>query len=244
MSSLNARLIIDVGMSEGNDTQFYLRKGFSVIGVEADPTLYDELLTRFAPDISAGRLTVLNRAAAGVSGAYVDFWHNSAAQGHSGLRKSSQSTENDRHSVLTIAWPELKSISGIPYYLKMDIEGAEPDFMRSVLGEQILPTYASAECQNFQPIDLFHQMGYRKFRLINQIKHAQFPIPNPPLEGNYVPMPGVHHWSGLFGRELPGRRWFSFDEISEIHRKAHELWTYETILSGWIDCHVTTMDAD
>ena len=32
-------LIYDVGMHKGEDTEFYLRKGFRVIAIEADPDL-------------------------------------------------------------------------------------------------------------------------------------------------------------------------------------------------------------
>ncbi len=33
----NDKLIMDIGVSEGNDTAYYLAKGFDVIAVEADP---------------------------------------------------------------------------------------------------------------------------------------------------------------------------------------------------------------
>ena len=39
-------LIIDVGMSEGNDSEFYLQKGFRVVGIEADPIVYAQLCKR------------------------------------------------------------------------------------------------------------------------------------------------------------------------------------------------------
>ncbi len=34
--NVNTKLIFDIGTSEGNDTDFYLRKGFDVVSVEAD----------------------------------------------------------------------------------------------------------------------------------------------------------------------------------------------------------------
>jgi 16S rRNA A1518/A1519 N6-dimethyltransferase RsmA/KsgA/DIM1 with predicted DNA glycosylase/AP lyase activity len=43
----NEKLIIDVGVSEGNDTAFYLKKGFTVVGVEVDPTLIPLIRKRF-----------------------------------------------------------------------------------------------------------------------------------------------------------------------------------------------------
>ena len=41
------KLIIDLGMNDGSDTLFYLKKGFNVVAVEADPTLVDRAFTPF-----------------------------------------------------------------------------------------------------------------------------------------------------------------------------------------------------
>ena len=46
-SNLKAALIFDIGMSEGNDSAYYLAKGFDVVGVEADPVAYKSLIERF-----------------------------------------------------------------------------------------------------------------------------------------------------------------------------------------------------
>jgi FkbM family methyltransferase len=52
-------LIIDVGAHRGVDTDFYLRKGFRVVAVEANPLLAERLRQRFAEPVRAGRLVVL-----------------------------------------------------------------------------------------------------------------------------------------------------------------------------------------
>ena len=57
-------LIIDVGMHDGTDTAFYLAKGFKVVAVEANPVLVEAARTRFAPEIAAGRLTIVGAAIA------------------------------------------------------------------------------------------------------------------------------------------------------------------------------------
>lgn len=36
---MNNSLIIDVGMHTGRDTEFYLKKGFNVVAIEANPEL-------------------------------------------------------------------------------------------------------------------------------------------------------------------------------------------------------------
>src|SRR5262245_43578507 len=55
-----ADLIYDVGMEDGTDTGFYLKKGFRVVAVEADPELASRARERFSDEIAAGRLVVLN----------------------------------------------------------------------------------------------------------------------------------------------------------------------------------------
>jgi FkbM family methyltransferase len=233
-----SRLIVDAGMSEGNDTDFYLRKGFSVLGVEADPTLVAQLRRRFADALAQRRLRILNRAAAATSGATVRFWHH-PEQGHSALAQDGPTPPGvETFEVETIDWPTLcRSARTTPYYVKLDIEGAEPLFLASMSGSRLLPDYISAECQTARPIAQFHALGYRGFRLINQEKVTQFAIPNPPLEGDYVADPPRHHWSGLFGRELPGKTWFDYPAIMGLWQKIHELWEQETVFTGWLDCH-------
>lgn len=61
-------LIIDVGAHVGQDTAYYLAKGFDVVAVEANPELADQLGDRFTADVASGRLRILNTAVAPTSG--------------------------------------------------------------------------------------------------------------------------------------------------------------------------------
>lgn len=233
----NNRLIVDIGMSEGNDTAFYLAKGFDVVGVEADPMLAEPLRQRFAEPLAAGRLRLLERAAAARAGEAVSFWHDTAEQGHSSLLPRGGAGAGVETTVTTIDWAELEAIAGVPYFLKIDIEGGEAAFLSSMVGAAALPAFISAEVQSFRPIELFRDMGYRHFRLINQAIWAGIRLPDPPREGGFVPRPSPQHWSGAFGRELPGKRWFNYNEIKAIYDTVHRLWEFGTLITGWMDCH-------
>ena len=57
-------LIFDFGMHDGSDTAYYLRKGFRVVAVEANPELVAAGQSRFRAEIAEGRLTIVNKAIA------------------------------------------------------------------------------------------------------------------------------------------------------------------------------------
>jgi len=40
-------LIYDIGMNNGDDTAYYLQRGFRVIAVEANPALVSQAIQRF-----------------------------------------------------------------------------------------------------------------------------------------------------------------------------------------------------
>src|SRR5918911_1707382 len=53
-------LIFDLGANQGEDSEFYLAKGFRVVAVEANPLLYAGLRERLAEPIARGQLVLLN----------------------------------------------------------------------------------------------------------------------------------------------------------------------------------------
>ena len=55
-------LIFDVGMHRGEDTTYYLKKGFRVIGFEADPSLAQHCRELFNKDIIDDRLVIVEGA--------------------------------------------------------------------------------------------------------------------------------------------------------------------------------------
>jgi|SRR5579871_316921 len=244
MGNINSRLIIDVGMSEGHDSDFYLRKGFRVIGVEADPTVVSQLTDRFKPEIEGGRLCIINRAAWSQSGHSLTFWRNMAVQGHSSLDRERGFGRKEPIKVDSVAWSELRTIAGTPYYLKMDIEGGEVAFLKSMAGSPEMPTYISTECHTFDPIEAMFQLGYRKFKLVNQTILHCFPMPDPPLEGDCVTSPDWAHASGAFGKELPGHQWQDFQGIARQFDMIRQLREAGGVFQSWVwfDCHARIND--
>ncbi|MFT5604915.1 MAG: 16S rRNA A1518/A1519 N6-dimethyltransferase RsmA/KsgA/DIM1 with predicted DNA glycosylase, partial [Paracoccaceae bacterium] len=58
----NDDLVYDVGMHQGEDSDFYLKKGFRVVGFEADPDLAAQCRRRFFGEIESGQLVVVEGA--------------------------------------------------------------------------------------------------------------------------------------------------------------------------------------
>ena len=66
-------LIYDVGLHNGDDTAYYLSKGYRVVAIEADPALVEQAHARFDKEIKRGRLTLLN-VAIGPQEGMAHFW--------------------------------------------------------------------------------------------------------------------------------------------------------------------------
>ena len=56
------RLVYDVGMCRGEDTEFYLSRGCRVVGIEANPALVAALRAKFASEIGRGQLHIVDKA--------------------------------------------------------------------------------------------------------------------------------------------------------------------------------------
>jgi glycosyltransferase involved in cell wall biosynthesis len=228
-----ADLIFDIGMAEGNDTAFYLAKGFRVVGVEPDVRIYYGLMQRFEAEIAAGRLFIHNLAAGARHGDIVEFVHHERHQGLSGLSNSRAefALGFQAYHVMTIDWPALIARHGVPHYAKIDIEGQALAFLGSAVNKSQLPDYISVECQGFEPVQALYNLGYRRFMLVDQNPPGGFALPAQQQEGQSIDWPHFVHASGPFGRDLTGK-WVSFERFHEVWQAARSQMNHT-----WFDCH-------
>lgn len=225
-------LIFDIGMAEGDDTALYLAKGFRVVGLEPSAKTYYGLCERFAAEIKAGKLTVLNYAAGRETGQILEFFHNDKhprLSGFSAERPEFASGFTSYH-VVTIGWAELVAEYGVPHYAKIDIEGAEVPFLAGAEGAA-LPAYISVECHDLGPAEALYKLGYRRFQLSDQQPPGGYAWPDPPREGQRAEGVDVNHTSGPFGRELPPD-WLDFEAFCAAWRAARAQGR-----PTWYDCH-------
>jgi FkbM family methyltransferase len=230
-------LIMDLGVSEGNDTAYYLAKGFQVVAVEADSGMCQRLRTRFAGEIKGGALQVLNFAAGESFGEIVEIFSHKVYQGLSGKEKRGDvSNDYVSYSVPTIDWSTLLAQAGLPRYLKIDIEGSEAAFMRSMRSQSTpdrLPEFVSVECYKFEPLQALHRLGYQRFKLVDQNPPGGFQLPAHQVEGRPLQSANFTHCSGPFGLDVFGTGgWLRFDAL-------HTAWTaaMPDFARTWYDCH-------
>ena len=234
-------LIHDLGMNHGEDTGFYLAKGFSVVGVEASPPLAALLARKFAFDIAARHLTLLHCGVwqeAGSMPFYVneDNDHWSSFDPHYGTR------EGTKFHVVEVPCVPLGAIfsgHGVPHYLKIDIEGADRHVLAGLRAQPVRPDFVSVEEYGQQAVHDLAACGYTRFQAVTQANKAWAIPPDPPREGRLVHRPFDGRDSGLFGEELPPDAWMPGDVFLD-HFERHIRGADGTWHAGpdeWMDIH-------
>lgn len=198
-------LIFDIGANNGDDTAFYLAKGFRVVAVEADPALCDALADRFAAEITSGVLTIENVGVADADGT-LDFYVNSHNEWSSFVKNGKATKENshEKITITTIPMVRLLERYGTPYYLKIDIEGFEKQAIGTLGSDIPLPEYLSFEINaDWEAIaTVLAHLGYGDFTVVRQGRDIHPDAPDPAREGRYVAQKFTPSMSGCFGREV------------------------------------------
>jgi FkbM family methyltransferase len=227
VSAMNKQLIYDVGAHMGEDTDFYLQKGFKVVAIEANPELVGALKQRFQSNFSDGSLVLVDAAIAEKSGE-VSFYQNAKAifgttrpdwaRDNAALRGETRCI-----SVKAVTFNEVLARYGTPYYLKVDIEGADILCLEGLMSTSDRPKFISIEGEKrswkglLQEFEMFKKLGYTRFKIVDQGHVAHQKPQNPPAEGLYVEHRFERGSSGLFGAELPGK-WLSARQAIRRYR--------------------------
>lgn len=236
-------LIFDLGMHRGKDTDFYLRKGFRVVALEANPDLCAKARQTFAAQIASGQLTIVEAALQERDETTISFYVNPEKDDWSSVQK--QWAEKGGHTsieikVATITLGRLFERHGIPHYIKCDIEGADLLFTEQLRESALKPNFVSVEAIGQKLLENLRDAGYRRFAIVNQALNWAVRHPNPPREGQFAEVRFDGHMSGLFGRELPEDKWLDFDECLTRWRMFRDLRQKdETLAHGWLDFHAS-----
>jgi FkbM family methyltransferase len=256
------KTIFDLGMHEGWDAEYYLKKGFRVIGVEASPQFFPTVRARLSAWLDRGQLVLVEAALAEQSAAAVPFYVRFDKNCWSGLFRHVAERDGIASTpinVASITISELFRRFGVPHFLKCDLEGAEALVLQQIAREAIKPQFIAIEADPRAEdlVDRLVAAGYVRFQIINQGYLRLLTPPNPPREGHYVDQQFHSKMSGLFGEELEPKHWVNeaelrhrlklrqrliagdVDPLRRLVLKKYGKWTRRTWLidSGWIDIH-------
>jgi FkbM family methyltransferase len=171
------RTVFDVGMNNGDDSSHYLSMGYKVIAVEANPILVRRARARFQAEITSGQMVIEPLGVCDHTGKGT-FWINEERDVFSSFDRVRASRGGSRCrsvDVECVTLDRLLKKHGLPYYLKLDVEGAEPDCLAS-LRSIGLPDYISVEAESLECLLLLWQLGYRRFKIVDQMRHnSRFP---------------------------------------------------------------------
>jgi FkbM family methyltransferase len=230
-------LIYDIGMHDGDDSEFYLLKGFRVVAVEAEPQLCQMAAERFRPVVESGQLIIVNRAITPRSGPATFYRSSSPGWGtvveEWNQDNNARGVAGEPMEVDGITLADLVETYGDAFYLKLDIEGMDRIALASLAGTSVRPPYVSIET-SFSRIprigsirsdfDTLTRLGYDRFKIVDQNAVADQVPPAPPLVGRYVPFRFTSGASGLFGEETPGEWLIAEDALASFRRICRKKW--------------------
>jgi FkbM family methyltransferase len=173
-------LIYDVGAHLGEDSDFYLKLGYRVVAIEANPQLVATLRQKFRTEIEAGKYTIVP-CAVGDANKEIAFYVNKeiSVWGTADLefaRRNGMATEEIKVQCVRLA--DIIAEHGCPRYLKIDIEGADMTCVDALQSLGVRPTYVSIESSKtswrelMNEFDTLEKLGYRKFKVVDQTRHT------------------------------------------------------------------------
>lgn len=246
------KTVFDIGMYDGTDTAYYLESGYRVVAVEANPLLVERAQKKFTTQLASGQLVCVNAAIAAraepveltISGD--DLGSSSIVSGKVDHRRPIGSI-----TVQGMTMPELFAQHGVPYYMKVDIEGADrlcvlgltsaarPDYISFEVGEDVEELIAHAQTVGLTRFKIMNQVCLRELahqrnfadravlRLIRYLGYAQ---------PRMIRRDGRFFSAGLCSGPVPWRtdgQWYSGTETISRWRTAK----VANAGSAWYDIH-------
>jgi FkbM family methyltransferase len=232
---MNPKLIYDVGMHNGDDTAYYLRRGFRVVAIEPNPALVATASERFRREIEAGELKILNVGVA-AEDRELPFWVCLTDSRLSSLYHDA--SLDDRYPVEEIRVPcrtfrPILDEFGVPFYLKVDIQGND-SLCVEALDPGDVPKFLSIEFALWDAplMALMRARGFNRFKYISQTHFLPLqlpPLPETRLIQRAERLSRTRNMLFRVFRRLGGRRWIQrqFDRL-----RTHDGWIFPAGSSG------------
>jgi FkbM family methyltransferase len=165
-------LIYDVGLENGDDTAYYLHCGYRVVAIEANLAFVQQASRRFRREIETGRLQIVNVGIFDREGT-LPFYISDRNPQWSTFDEATIREKTSDFRTVDVPCRRFRSILeryGVPYYLKLDIEGAEIHCLRelSAVDPPHLISFEKTQRWSRVSLELLNGLGYHGFKLISQ----------------------------------------------------------------------------
>lgn len=209
--------IIDVGMNDGKDAEYYSKRGFRVIAYEANPALADEggqRLRELGYDVEVRNKAISDQQ--GELNFYVNHFNHRWSSLDPKLGKRRKGADEIRVMSCDLR-TELHEICERIHYVKIDIEGFDYIALQQVLELPHLPPYISVENGRVEMVEALVRAGFTRFKYSNQKYVPTQRIPNNSSHGHKCNHEFIYSSSGLFGEDISGR-WFTAEETVQVSK--------------------------
>lgn len=229
------KLVYDLGLHKGEDTEYYLKRGFKVVAVEADEELVAKNERDFKEYIEKGDLVIVHGAISDVTEDTITFYKNNKVTVWGTVvkdwaqRNAALGADSVEVKVNVVRLKSLFEKYGIPYYLKIDIEGMDLVALKTLSECSVKPKYVSIESEKvhwdslIEEFEVLEELGYDAFNLVEQSGIHKQKIPDFSEEGDML----IHQFkpgsTGLFGTDLRDQ-WLSKKEAIDRYRKIFKLY--------------------
>jgi FkbM family methyltransferase len=220
-------LVYDVGLHRGEDSAYYLRKGYRVVAFEADPDLVRRAQQRFAAELSTGRLEIIEGAISESDADTIAFYRHRNPQATALGTTCEAWVERNRAAVDQLDVPVVRfhehlERTGTPHYMKIDIEGADRLCIDTLLRLGICPTFISLESEKVDfsllraELDALERLGFDRFAAVQQWGMATRVVQARDRQGDPFTYRYEAESSGGFGDDI--HHWMNRSDIERRYR--------------------------
>jgi FkbM family methyltransferase len=224
-------LIFDIGLHRGEDTNFYLKKGYKVVAFEANPDLVSFCRRRFESEIAENRLRIIEGAITSeLSDSPITFYKNEKLSVWGTLNPE----WNRRNEAIGVGGEtiEVRRVDirswlekfGVPHFMKIDIEGADRVVLDTLKAFDQRPAYLSIESNKVDineiqnELNILRDLGYEQFRPVQQANIPNTRIETSDINGNALSFIFENHASGPFGDDLK-QPWLNAEACLAAYRE-------------------------
>ena len=175
---MNEKLIFDLGFYNGDSSNFYIKNGYKVIGVECNPKMIQISNEKYEKYISDGTLTIIDKCVSDHDGDKIPFYISGRCLlwSSTNINIAERLSGSKKIEVETITLSSLIDEYGCPDYCKIDIEGNDVLAVRSLKGIENIPNYISVEAEclgknetvTVNLVDELYNVGYKEFFFVRQ----------------------------------------------------------------------------